>query len=67
MAGMSTSTIDRESLVTEAEKIIARAEQQKRDLSDFEAGRIDVLLEIAARHQKSFQSDGLRSTERGKR
>ena len=38
-----------ERLIIEARSIIARAECQHRDLSDFEAGRVDALLELASR------------------
>jgi hypothetical protein len=66
MAPMSTS-IDRKSLMAEAQTILSRAEQQQRDLSDFECGAVDKLLDLAAR-AKSLQrdGDGHRSTERGR-
>jgi hypothetical protein len=36
-------------LIAEATAIIERAETQRRDLSDFESGRVDALLEVADR------------------
>jgi plasmid stability protein len=39
------------SLEDEARAIMNRAEQQGRDLSDFESGRVDVLLDLAARFE----------------
>jgi hypothetical protein len=45
MACMSEETAD--ALLGVAREIIARAEQQHRDLSDFEAGRVDALVDIA--------------------
>ena len=41
---------DRARLIAEARALIASAEAQGRDLTDFEAGRVDMLLDLAARH-----------------
>lgn len=43
------SALDPTSLTQEARAVIDRAATQQRDLSDFESGRVDVLLELAQR------------------
>ena len=50
--------VDATQLIREANEIISRAEAQHRDLSDFEAGQCDALIEIAAR--QSSQPNPLR-------
>jgi len=38
-----------QTLISEALAILDRAENQHRDLSDFESGRVDALLDVAGR------------------
>ena len=43
------NTINPQVLIAEARSILDRADSQRRDLSDFESGRVDALLDIAGR------------------
>jgi hypothetical protein len=50
--------IDPQLLTREAEALINRAEQQHRDLSDFECGKIDTLLDLVRRLAPVDQTTG---------
>ncbi|HMN42941.1 MAG TPA: hypothetical protein PKE27_00070 [Povalibacter sp.] len=50
---MSLATVAAQLFVAEARDILAKADEQHRDLSEFESGRVETLLEVAERFSRS--------------
>ena len=50
---LTTELPTAEALMAEAAAIIERAETQHRDLSEFESGRVDALLDVAGRFSRA--------------
>lgn len=60
---LATQPLTPESLIAEATAILNRAETQHRDLSDFESGRVDALLDVAGRISREARQQNHASTE----
>lgn len=50
---MRLATVAAQVFVAEARDILAKADEQNRDLSEFESGRVEALLDVAERFSRS--------------